>query len=418
MFTWMKRCGMLFLCLFFLLSFVSAGSWEQVTRPDTIGITITSLAVNSMGHVFLSVADRGIFRSTNNGTSWELLSDSLLPPLWTIGISPKDNIYAMGNWGTGFDAIYFSRDNGNSWQMSDTSDHSISAFDARCFGFDSAGYVYAGSGGGIMQTTDSTNEWINWSAGIPCCRQVTDLEYDPVSDLMLATLSGNDSSGVFKRGPFDTEWTRIGGDFDYNAVNACLITSDGEYIVGTDYGIYRYDEVSKSGGGGITPQDWLWLWPQDTTENAILRLVQTPDNYIIAFLGYDDWGGGSGTGVFISSDNGNSWREYENGLPDEPQITSAAVEHSCGAYMYAGSSLSGAVYRRNACAICGDANGDMIVNVGDPIYLISYIFKGGRAPDPIEAGDADGSGSVNIGDAIFLINFIFNDGQRPICPVE
>lgn len=66
--------------------------------------------------------------------------------------------------------------------------------------------------------------------------------------------------------------------------------------------------------------------------------------------------------------------------------------------------------------VCGDANGDENINIGDAVFLITYIFKSGPAPDPIEAGDANGDTSVNIGDAVYLVNHIFNGGPAPVCP--
>ena len=66
--------------------------------------------------------------------------------------------------------------------------------------------------------------------------------------------------------------------------------------------------------------------------------------------------------------------------------------------------------------VCGDANGDETVNVGDVVYLIAYIFKMGPPPDPIEAGDANGDGDVNVGDAVYEIAYIFKQGPEPICP--
>lgn len=63
----------------------------------------------------------------------------------------------------------------------------------------------------------------------------------------------------------------------------------------------------------------------------------------------------------------------------------------------------------------GDANGDGSVNIGDAVFLISYIFKGGAAPDPIDRADANCDYSVNIGDAVFVINYIFGGGPAPSC---
>ena len=65
---------------------------------------------------------------------------------------------------------------------------------------------------------------------------------------------------------------------------------------------------------------------------------------------------------------------------------------------------------------CGDANGDGSVNIGDAVFIINYIFKGGSAPNPLAAGDANGDGFINIGDAVHLINYIFKSGPEPKCP--
>lgn len=66
-----------------------------------------------------------------------------------------------------------------------------------------------------------------------------------------------------------------------------------------------------------------------------------------------------------------------------------------------------------ADVLCGDANGDGLVDVGDVVYLINYIFKSGPAPDPLEAGDANGDRAVDVGDASFLINYVFKGGPEP-----
>jgi hypothetical protein len=69
----------------------------------------------------------------------------------------------------------------------------------------------------------------------------------------------------------------------------------------------------------------------------------------------------------------------------------------------------------DACQyICGDANGDGVINVGDPVYLINYLFLFGPPPGPICKGDANGDGSTNVGDAVYLISHIFKNGPAPL----
>ncbi|MEE9442159.1 MAG: thrombospondin type 3 repeat-containing protein [candidate division Zixibacteria bacterium] len=73
----------------------------------------------------------------------------------------------------------------------------------------------------------------------------------------------------------------------------------------------------------------------------------------------------------------------------------------------------------DACLyICGDANHDLSVNVGDAVYLINFVFKFGPAPIPYDSGDANCDLDINVGDAVYLINNIFKAGPDPCssCP--
>ncbi len=63
---------------------------------------------------------------------------------------------------------------------------------------------------------------------------------------------------------------------------------------------------------------------------------------------------------------------------------------------------------------CGDANGDEAIHVGDAVFLVTYIFKGGPAPDPLCSGDSNGDGTVNVSDAVHVINYIFKGGSAPV----
>lgn len=63
--------------------------------------------------------------------------------------------------------------------------------------------------------------------------------------------------------------------------------------------------------------------------------------------------------------------------------------------------------------LCGDANGDGDINVGDAVYIINYVFRDGPPPDPLAIGDANGDGAANVGDAVYLINYVFKNGPAP-----
>ncbi len=74
-----------------------------------------------------------------------------------------------------------------------------------------------------------------------------------------------------------------------------------------------------------------------------------------------------------------------------------------------------AAFAGSCCDVPGDANDDGSVNVGDGVYLINYVFKGGAAPPCLDEGDANADGALNVGDGVYIINYVFKGGPAPIC---
>jgi len=66
--------------------------------------------------------------------------------------------------------------------------------------------------------------------------------------------------------------------------------------------------------------------------------------------------------------------------------------------------------------LCGDVNGDKVVEIGDVVYLINYLYKSGPAPDPLELGDVNLDVVVDIGDVVYLINYLYKKGTPPCQP--
>lgn len=61
----------------------------------------------------------------------------------------------------------------------------------------------------------------------------------------------------------------------------------------------------------------------------------------------------------------------------------------------------------------GDADGNGVVNITDVVFLISYVFADGPAPNPVSMGDADCNGIVNVSDVVYLLSYIFGGGPAP-----
>ncbi|UCB52152.1 MAG: dockerin type I repeat-containing protein [Candidatus Zixiibacteriota bacterium] len=63
----------------------------------------------------------------------------------------------------------------------------------------------------------------------------------------------------------------------------------------------------------------------------------------------------------------------------------------------------------------GDINADGMINVGDVVSLVNYLYRDGDEPCPVEAGDVTCDEKVNVGDIVVLVNYLFRDGDPPPC---
>ncbi len=68
--------------------------------------------------------------------------------------------------------------------------------------------------------------------------------------------------------------------------------------------------------------------------------------------------------------------------------------------------------------ICGDANNDGPVDLGDAVYLLNWLFKQ-PWPDPqpyMCVGDVNNDNLVDLGDVVYLLNYLFKQPWPPPDP--
>ncbi len=61
----------------------------------------------------------------------------------------------------------------------------------------------------------------------------------------------------------------------------------------------------------------------------------------------------------------------------------------------------------------GDANADRLIDAGDAIYILNYIFNGGLPPNPVCIGDINQDNNTNLGDVVYMVNYIYYGGAQP-----
>jgi hypothetical protein len=158
----------------------------------------------------------------------------------------------------------------------------------------------------------------------------------------------------------------------------------------------------------------------------------TPDTFIIAFHDVASYSFPADTITFeaIFTRNGNIKFQYlsvgDSGMQDSAVIGISEYDCAARAHVLQSDPVENIVgdsmavlfdYAYIVWEMAGDANYDQFVNIGDAVYLINWIFKGGPAPKRMKEADTQCDGDNNVGDVVYIINYVFRSGPEP-CSYE
>jgi hypothetical protein len=65
-----------------------------------------------------------------------------------------------------------------------------------------------------------------------------------------------------------------------------------------------------------------------------------------------------------------------------------------------------------------DANADGATDIGDAVWILNYLFRGGRAPTCLETANVNRDEVIDLADVIYILQFLFSDGAPPAAPFE
>ncbi len=176
----------------------------------------------------------------------------------------------------------------------------------------------------------------------------------------------------------------------------------------------------KSSSFALGPESYLsfWLWYDVTNYGVDGIHVEIVD----ALTEESDTLDFTGTGGALDSllNTGNDWLEYSYDLSYILPGTSVYVRFSFASdddYPHDGEGFyidDVRVGPKTSFWLPGDVNGDLLVDIADVLFLISYLYKAGPAPDPLERGDLNHDSEVNLGDILYLISYLYKEGPPPL----
>ena len=325
----MKNCLLILLALFFFTSiqFSQTIQWEQLNGP--FGGTGLSFVTNSNGDIFAGADQdqRGIFRSTDAGLTWQPKSTGLYLSnrafSWLV-VDDSSYIVAGTNSHIG-SKVYKSKDNGDSWTeianlggknvavndsghiyVGDTgyAQYSVSkdggytwahypspAAFTNCITFNDSGHIFIGGNYKAYRSTDNGITWTDLGGGMTS--SINSIAINDSGHLFAGnSLEYSSQSGILRSTDNGETWTAVKQGFRVYASNNIVVNDNGDIIVGTwGWGIW------KSADNGDT-------WTQQNTGlgHLYIKAMHISNNGVI-------FAGTNGGGIYRSDDDGESWQQ-------------------------------------------------------------------------------------------------------------
>ncbi len=290
----MNRLSSIWLACLLFVTGMQAGAQvnDWISANWSSSPYVQDIAIDGAGRVF--AATDGVYRSTDNGDSWQQLP---FPDtdVSCIGINGSAHVF-VGTWGHG---LYRSTDNGDSWVKAGLQTSRIN-----CIAINTAGSIFVGldaMGGDstFYRSTDNGNSWILRTIGMPSPSQIITAIATGGTGLVYASPTPPSGEAVFRSTDDGDSWTPTGSGSIFNLLSL-LVTPSGHVFAG-GYGLHRTTD------DGVR---WASVDSGCTTD-LVRSLITNSPGYI--FRGMASYGPEGG--VYVSRDDGLHWTERTSGLP-------------------------------------------------------------------------------------------------------
>jgi photosystem II stability/assembly factor-like uncharacterized protein len=304
------------------------GIWKSLDNGATwtaINNGLTAQPAGTYINTLLKVGSRlfagtlnGLFTSDDDGNNW--VSNASLPFTLQVNAVASDgtNFFAGTSGG-----VYLSSDNGTTWVLANTG---VSGLPVTGLAIKGSEVYVSTNTGGVFLSTDNGTSWANKKTGQCYC----------VTTTATQVLAGFTTGGVFISSNSGSSWANSTAGFNTNYPYIPQVTVSGSSIFG---GSYRSDD------NGINWQ--LIGLPVATVKtlfiNGTKMFAGTPQGGVVSLNNGDVWtpiptltgdvkayckigtilfAAISGSGVFISNDNGVTWSST-------PKIGLTSTDYRC-----------------------------------------------------------------------------------------
>jgi len=310
--------------LFYVILLFTMTSNSQTPQWEFMGLAgeeMYDIAVDDSGNVFVA-SWTGIFKSTDNGVSWEFKNNGLqIGDIYKLFIDYVGNIYLCGSANFPGYGLYKSTDGGENWVgFADTLNRNLNNNfeDVTIIPNEPGGIIYVSNEHGVYMSTDNGVSWQSTNYLNPCARNIG---INKNGYMFFGNLCAS-WFGIYRSTDRGKHWVR---HTPLSVELSMVYLRDGSILAGcydpwlAEYGIY------KTTDNGDT-------WFNTNTFSGVVSwdfCLDKNDDIYVSFAG----------AIFLSTNNGVSWIDY--GLTG-PAALGIAIDST--GYIWAGAHQNG-VYR-------------------------------------------------------------------------
>jgi len=288
-------------------------SWNLAGRPGTRSdLVVQAMAVDprdpsvvyAAGWTLDPAAGGGIFRSTDDGRTWQA-AGLAGHAVRAIALAPSaPDVLVAG----ALDGVFRSRDAGRSWdRISPEDDADLRNLDSVAINPHLPEVIYVGTSHLPWKTADGGKHWSSIHEGMIDDSDVMSIVVDPARPTRIYASA---CSGIYRSENSAGLWRKIGG-IPHTARRTHVIRLDPHHpqvlFAGTTEGLWK----SSDGGGSwrrITPADWI--------VDGLVVSASTPGRLVL---------GTQKLGLLISDDGGETFRAANDGF-NHRRIVSLALD--------------------------------------------------------------------------------------------
>jgi hypothetical protein len=295
----------LFTILVLLTAMSVNAQWVQIGNYYSNGYAVSSLCSDS-NYIYAGTDANGIFRTGINSSNWVSFSDGLQYSYGVKGILKNGGRLFAASF---YQGLYVFSSSNNSWSKVNVSNFNFKP--TSLYSKDNYFYMTFEEPACVFKSTDSGNNWSYSGVGASNSTSLTSCgDY-----LFFGT-----SSGVYRSSLEADYWTLMNNGMSSSTVESLVATGNTIFAGTWLGGVYRSTDF------GMT---WVQCGLDGKSVNAFLVYNAN----VIA---------GTGQGVFVTTNYGNSWSNYNQGFDTIHGVLSLV---KAGNYLIAGTTTA-FVWRR------------------------------------------------------------------------